>query len=213
VLLCRAARVAVAGYYPLLFPGHGQRGLAWLGETAAALGPQALTILKAACKEGEVVLPTRVQINLCDGKVIHLGPSLTCPNKTLVKRCPAISVTKDEDKICLNYNLTLKPEEEEEEDVELEGYLPEETEVEVEDDDQDVEKDQVEVERGGEPATRGSVGREEQEDVLEEGTAATLRLRGGSGRAAPAPGRPPAPRQLQQAVNPFRLATAQRTAL
>jgi hypothetical protein len=188
VLLCRAARIAVAGYYPLIFPGHGQHGLAWLGETAAALGPQALTVLKAACREGEVLLPTRVQIKLSDGIILHLGPDLTCPSETLVKRCPDISVTKDKKKITVIHK-EVKPEEEKDE-----GYLPEDGTEDEEGENDDVDK--------------------EQDDPEEEAAAAVLRLRGGEGGSGRPPGvpvapRPPAaPRQLQQALNPFRLLTA-----
>ena len=94
ILACQGAGVAVHGYYPLLFPSHGYHGqLWWLGDMAACLGQEANRALLAACKEGEVELPLYLEINLGDGQTVHIGPNLTSPNVSRLKKMPSITIT------------------------------------------------------------------------------------------------------------------------
>ena len=105
VLLCQGAGVAVAGLYPPLFPPNGDRGqLRWLGECAAAIGPEAYSLLLASAKEGQIVLPKYLTLRLSNGQVLNIGPNLTVPGSERLARMPSISVSQTESHSVINHS-------------------------------------------------------------------------------------------------------------
>ena len=111
------------GIYPLLFPPHGYRGqLYWVRDSLACMGEDAHTSLLAASREGEVRLPLHVEIKLLSGQQLHLGPALTTPNTSRLKKMPSISMTVMEDVILATHK---EMEKEEKRQVEWELEVPE----------------------------------------------------------------------------------------
>ena len=105
MLLCQGAGVAVAGLYPLLFPSNGYRGqLRWLGECAAAIGPEAYSLLLASTKEGQIVLPKYLTLRLSNGQMLHIGPNLTVPGSERLARMPSVSVSQTGSHSVINHS-------------------------------------------------------------------------------------------------------------
>ena len=102
VLVCQGAGVAVAGVYPFVFTDRGYNGqLDWLADTAAYKAPiadQAYVKLLAIAKEGTIMLPQHIIVELISGHHVHLGPKLTTPKPgPLAKRTTlSMKVTEQE---------------------------------------------------------------------------------------------------------------------
>ena len=111
MLICQATGVAVAGIYPLLFPPQGYAGqLRWLSDTAVCMGEEAYRCLVDAALEGNVELPTYLEVYLHTGQVVHLGPNLTVPSNRV--HLPGLIIdgglsveTQIENKIIVSYKL------------------------------------------------------------------------------------------------------------
>ena len=94
----------MAGIYPLIFPPAGYHGqLNWLGDTAACMGMEAYNVLLAASKEDKFELPTHVEVKHVTGNTVHLGPNLTTPTPSGIKRMPSLSVIIKVDKIVVRH--------------------------------------------------------------------------------------------------------------
>ena len=61
-------------------------------DTAACGGEEAYIKLLSASKEGEIQLPTHVEINHSNGYNVHIGPSLSTPSACRLTRTPAITI-------------------------------------------------------------------------------------------------------------------------
>ena len=61
-------------------------------DTAACGGEEAYIKLLSASKEGEIQLPTHVEINHSNGYNVHIGPSLSTPSAHHLTKTPAITI-------------------------------------------------------------------------------------------------------------------------
>ena len=66
--------------------------MAWLIDTAACGGEEAYIKLLSASKEGEIQLPTHVEIYHSNGYNVHIGPSLSTPSARHISKTPAITI-------------------------------------------------------------------------------------------------------------------------
>ena len=83
VTLLHLSRVALPGYWPLLWIPRGQGGsLDWLGEEIGVAQPSLYSIFQEMVLEGPVLLPQYVTVERGDGSKVALGPSLTQPCTT-----------------------------------------------------------------------------------------------------------------------------------
>ena len=83
VTLLHLSRVALPGYWPLLWIPRGQGGsLDWLGEEIGVADPSLHSIFQEMVLEGPVLLPQYVTVRRGDGSKVALGPSLTQPCTT-----------------------------------------------------------------------------------------------------------------------------------
>ena len=104
ILACQGAGVTVAGIYPMVFPPIGYKGqLYWLSESAVCLGKDAYSSLLAASKEGEVELPSHVEIRMCTEQAVHLGPNLTQPSPSKLKWMPSLAIDRKEEMLLVTH--------------------------------------------------------------------------------------------------------------
>ena len=88
--------MAVPNIYPLVFPPHGYHGqLNWLGDIATCMGKEAVAAISTAYKEGELELPSHIEIKLVSGQTVHVGPSLTEPNPSIIKSFSKANITRN----------------------------------------------------------------------------------------------------------------------
>ena len=113
VTLLHLSRVALPGYWPLLWIPRGQGGsLDWLGEEIGVAQPSLYSIFQEMVLEGPVLMPHYVTVERGDGSKVALGPSLTQPCTTY--RFERIEVrTSSQGRV---YAVATKEEEEKEEE-------------------------------------------------------------------------------------------------
>ena len=169
MLACQGAGLSIPGVWPLLFFEKGYRGqLGWLGDIAACTGDESYSSLLEAAREGEVELPSHVTIRLLDGQVVHLGPHLTTPTTSRLKRTPNLSLATYEDGCVVSHTEEKKEEkrraawEEVEELGRISGWEQEEEE-------EQKQKDQDEEQGEGQEESCASWQEEEREEKKKAG--------------------------------------------
>ena len=160
VTLLHLSRVALPGYWPLLWIPRGQGGsLDWLGEEIGVAQPSLYSIFQEMVLEGPVLLPQYVTVERGDGSKVALGPSLTQPCTTYrferievrtssQGRVYAVATQEEEEKEEEFHQILverrakhLSEEEERQEDEEEKKLEDEEDEEEDEDRNKDVEEE------------------------------------------------------------------------
>ena len=159
VLICQGAGVAVPGVYPFVFTDRGYNGqLDWLADTAAYKAPiadQAYVTLLAIAKEGAIMLPQHITVELTSGHQVYLGPKLTTPKPGPLAKRTTLSMTLSEENAIIQHLaekevalVTTGGEEEEEDDAEEkeegEGEEEEKPKKEDTDDDRQLSKEEQE---------------------------------------------------------------------
>jgi hypothetical protein len=166
VLVCQGARIAVPGIYPYIFPDRGYRGqLDWLCDTAAYKAPiadQAYVTLLAVAKEGAIVLPQHVTVELATGQTVYLGPHLTTPKPGPLAKRTTLTMTVTREGATIEHFATKVADGAESEDL---PNLVEDCET---DDEERAEDEEVVVEEVPDEEGNSELTKEGQEKKLQE---------------------------------------------
>ena len=106
--------MAVPDIYPLVSPPHGYHGqLNWLGDITTCMGKEAVAAISTAYKEGELELPSHIEIKLMSGQSVHMGPNLTQPNPGIIKCLLKANITRNDIGLCITPQANLEDRSEE----------------------------------------------------------------------------------------------------
>ena len=165
VLVCQGAGVAVPGVYPFVFTDRGYQGqLDWLSDTAAYKAPiadQAYVTLLAIAKEGPIMLPQHITVELTSGHQVYLGPKLTTPKPGPLAKRTTLSMTLSDQ------NTVIKHLAEKEVALESPGVEEEGEEDEEEDNKEEGEMEEADQPQKEDAKDKTPVSKEEQEKKVQ----------------------------------------------